>query len=119
MEFWDQTVTATKKFISVAEKKTEEIINLQKLNFKISSTQSKINEKYCALGKSIYKTLENEPSVQAADFADQMVEISVLKKELQELVKELDNAKGKVNCPNCNTGCNTKDKFCHKCGIEL
>ncbi len=119
MDFWDQTVSATKKFISVAEKKTEEMINVQKLNYKISSIQNSINQKYRELGKSVYAALKEGQALEAGSFAESAGGIDALKKELQALKKELDEAKGKVNCPDCNAVCDAKAKYCHRCGKEL
>ncbi len=119
MDFWDQTVSATKKFISVAEKKTQEIVNVQKLNYKLSSIQNNINQKYCELGKSVYAALKDGQALETDSFAEPMGEIDALKKELKAVKKELDETKGKINCPDCNAVCDLKAKYCHKCGKEL
>lgn len=117
-EFFDslrQTITGTAEVVG---KKTEDILEIQKLRSRIRNAQRNVELDYKKLGEIIYQRY-----VSGADLDDELTEVCSLIMELQKQTasykEELANRKGQAICPACGCG-NPRDAvFCMHCGALI
>jgi chromosome segregation ATPase len=105
------------KTADIAIKKSEELLNISKINIEISSIQSSIEHLYTEIGERIYKRYEK------GKFSDHELEeyfkgINKYKKELKELKKQIYQIKDKKACKNCGAEVNSQTKYCPACGSK-
>lgn len=117
MDSFDQNVKKAKEFLDSAAQKTEEIVAVQKIKFKINSKKNALNKIYAAMGKTWYKECDrkslNDSTVMLFKEADETLEsIKALNSELSALTNE-------VTCEKCG-GKNPKtSQYCARCGEKL
>lgn len=89
MENFEEALNKAKEVASVAYKKTEETIIIQKLNFDIARRKTKLKDDYAALGKSVYK----KGKYDAAEEQEIIEHIEFLKDEIKALRAEIKRVK--------------------------
>ena len=106
--------SATKKVV----KKSAEIYETTKVSLKISALKSKIDEKYCEIGKIAYKGYKGE-SV-SPDAADKLfAEIDGINENISELSSKLSEMKDVKVCPSCGAEISKTSTFCAECGEKI
>lgn len=117
-EFFDslrQTLTGTAEVVG---KKTEDLLEIQKLRSRIRNAQRNVELDYKKLGEIIYQRY-----VSGTDLDEELTEVCGLIMELQKQTasykEELANRKGQTVCPACGSG-NPRDAvFCMHCGTVI
>lgn len=117
-EFLDnlrQTITGTAEAVG---KKTEDLLEIQKLRSRIRNAQRNVELDYKKLGEIIYQRY-----VSGADLDEELAEVCALIMDLQKQAasykEELANRKGQAVCPACGSG-NPRDAvFCMHCGAVI
>lgn len=117
-EFFDnlrQTITGTAEVVG---KKTEDLLEIQKLRSRIRNAQRNVELDYKKLGEIIYQRY-----VSGADLDEELTEVCGLIMDLQKQTasykEELANRKGQTVCPACGSG-NPRDAvFCMHCGTVI
>ena len=105
----DAVSATTKKVVKLSG----EALDYTKIRIKISDINSKLDEKYAAIGLAVYEGNEE------AQIETLCEEISSLRSELSELKLKLDEFKNKKNCPVCSKSTDKDNPFCPHCGAEF
>lgn len=117
-DFFDnlrQTITGTAEAVG---KKTEDIVEIQKLRSRIRNAQRNVEVDYKKLGETIYQRyvsgeVLDEELEQVCDL------IMDLQKEIAAFKEELANRRGQIVCTACGSG-NPRDAvFCMHCGAVI
>lgn len=105
----DAVSATTKKVVKLSG----EAFDYTKLRIRISEINSKLDEKYAAIGLAVY---ENNEDAQIETLCD---EIAALRAELYELKLKLDEFKNKKSCPECGNSTDKENTFCPSCGSRF
>lgn len=110
-----QTLTET---ADVVTKKTEQLVESQKLKGKISSVRRSIDECYRQLGEKVYSRFVDGEAMDEvlAGFCDKIAESY---KEMETYKKDLAEKKGQCICPECGAGNPINAAYCMSCGKEI
>jgi len=118
MGFLDDAIIKTKEVFDVACKKTDEVVTTQKQKFNIASLESKCEKDYADLGRIYYKLVKD--STEIDDETRNLVDAIREKcEEITRLKADIQNAKNKRICPNCNANIDVNSVFCNNCGTKL
>lgn len=110
-----KTVSGT---VDVVSKKTEEMVEVQKLKNKLHAAENKRKQNYKAIGELITKRYNSGEAFDEA-IAEICDEINKLQREEEELKKEVSKKTGKVLCPSCDHANPRTATYCMHCGNEL
>lgn len=106
--------TAKESSIKIA-KKSEELVEVSKLNLAINSEESKLEDIYMEIGKEVC-----EKHAAGIYIDPDLVEQCTIALEIQDSVKEMKSKvieiKNKKICPECEEIINSETAFCPKCG---
>ena len=101
-----------------AIKKSNEIVEITKLNFTIGDLQGQIDKMLKDIGKMIYDAY-TEGDVFSEEITAKCEEIDKKSEEIAELKKKLQELKNIKICPNCNKENEADASFCSKCGNQI
>lgn len=110
-----QTITGTAEVVG---KRTEEIVEIQKLRSRIRTAQRNIEAGYTKLGELIYLRFVDGEQMdgEVAQICDEIMEYQ---KKIALCKEDLAEKKGQNICPVCGSA-NPKDAaYCMKCGTML
>lgn len=117
-DFFDglrQTITETAEVVS---KKTEELVEMQKLRSRIRNAQRDVQQEYKKIGEMMYRRFV-DGEVMDEEMALVCEHIMDLKNQEAGYKEELANKKGRYICPACGSS-NPKDAaFCMHCGTVM
>lgn len=110
-----QTITDTAEAVS---KKTEELVETQKIRSKTISIQRGIDKNYKMLGELVYQRFAAGESMdeEVTEICDLILE---QQGELHALKEELATKKNQNCCPNCGNRNPAAAAFCMSCGTKL
>lgn len=110
-----QTLTETADAVT---KKTEQLVESQKLKGKISGARRSIDECYRQLGEKVYsRFMDGEAMDEGLEvFCDKIRESY---KEIEAYKKELAEKKGQCICSECGAGNPLNAAYCMSCGKEI
>lgn len=117
-DFFDglrQTITETAEAVS---KKTEELLEIQKLRSKIRNAQRDVQQEYKKIGEMVFCRFVDgeEMDEEVAQICDHIME---LQNQTVGYKEELAGRKGQNICPACGSA-NPKDgAFCMHCGAVM
>lgn len=114
-----QTVkTEAGKLTKAVIGKTNNIVDITKLNLVKTETEGKINKLYQQIGESVYDRYLSGTNPDG-DISGICIEIDKFKNELKDLNEQLAEYKNTVACPECGQY-NSKDSdYCSKCGSHI
>lgn len=114
----EDAAVKAREALDIAGKKTEELIALQKLRFRLASLKSQLGRDYQLLGSLYYDQVKNkQPAGSLID--GQILKIDALLAEIREVEQSIAEQKGQVLCPACRTGQPSDAVFCNRCGAKL
>jgi len=87
-----------------------EALDYTKLKFKISEINSKLDDKYMAIGLAVYED-NDEAEIEAI-----CEEITSLRTEKDELTLKLNEFKSMKTCPECGKTSDKENLYCPVCG---
>ena len=96
-----------------AAKLSGDALDIAKLKLKIADINSKLDQKYAAIGLAVYEDSDSE------DIEVICNEISELREELTHLKIKVAEYSGKKTCPECGNTAARDDEFCPKCGNKF
>ena len=117
-DFFDslkQTLTDT---VDVVSKKTEDVVEIQKLRSRIHTARRDEQLNYQKLGEVIFQRFLSGETMdgELSELCDEILE---LQKQAEEFKTELANKKGYIICQACGETAPKHAVFCMRCGAEL
>ena len=113
----NEIISKVKEAVSSTTKKvvklSGEAIDYTKLKLKLAEVNSKLDEKYAAIGLAVYEG-NDEAEIEAI-----CEEISALRDEIDSLKLKLDDYKNKKTCSACGTATERENPFCPSCGNKF
>lgn len=99
-------------------KVSNEVVDLTKANYAVSSTKSAIGEVYKKIGMEIYDLYVSGEMFDET-ITNHCVEIGELNEKLEELKAKLREIKKVKICPDCSKENPQENKFCSYCGAKM
>lgn len=110
-----QTITETAEVVG---KKTEDIVEIQKLRNKLRSAGRNVEMDYRKIGEIIFQRF-SDGEVMDEELAEICDGIGELKKQMQGYKEELAGRKGQNICASCGTLNPQNAVFCMQCGAMM
>ncbi len=111
-------VTEAGKLTKTVAGKTNNIVDVTKLNLALNETERKISALYEKIGEGIYLKY-SEDSLAYDEFGDILKEIDSFKAEQESLKAQIAELKNAITCPGCGSNNDKTSEFCSKCGAKL
>ncbi len=118
MAFFQDIGNALSDACKSVENKATEVMEVNKINNRITEKKKDINSAYNEIGKLVYEKFK-AGIYQSEEFSELCEKIASYENELSDLNSRLNAAKGCKVCPNCGNSCNATANFCNKCGEQL
>lgn len=97
--------------------KSENLVEISKLNLALSSDEKLIDEIYLKIGKKIYKDYLDSKILDKS-LIDKCTEIETINKDISIINKKILKLKDKKQCKKCGAAMGKEADFCPKCGKE-
>jgi RNA polymerase subunit RPABC4/transcription elongation factor Spt4 len=117
MSFFDNLGKKIGETAQAAQKKTNEMVEISKLNKAISTEEDKIQKMYNELGKRIYQTFSSGEEVNP-EIAEGCEQIKIYEENIKDLKKKIQEIKNVRTCSNCGAELEANIVFCPKCGTK-
>jgi len=117
MTNFDDTINKARDFLGETGKAAEEMIQVQKLKFRISGLKSDLKKLYAALGEYTYLNAVNGDE-NAEPAAEVVAKIAELHEEIGALKREIAQHTGMRVCE-CGAVNKKEAKYCNTCGKEF
>lgn len=108
-------LTETAKTVT---KKSEDIVEITKLNIAIGNEEDKIKRMFLEAGSDLYKSFLNGKSF-GEYFDGKCAEIKEMEEDLAKLREKILKLKGNKECKNCNAIVDIEVNFCPNCGAKV
>ncbi len=118
MDFIDNAVVKAKEVFDVAYKKTSEVVNTQKQKFDIASLENKRAKDFEKIGKIYFEAI-NDTEIEDESLKELVNSVKEKNRLIEELRSEVNAAKNKTTCPNCNAAIEKNSVFCSACGAKI
>ena len=118
MDAFDETIQKAKDIFDTACKKTEEVVNVQKLRLDLSSVENRLNKSYATLGRLQFVKIKDEESSDP-EISTVVQDIKEKISEIEELRAKITELTGKINCPSCGATLPSNASFCSRCGSKV
>lgn len=115
----DNALNKAKDVFDVACKKTGEAVTVQKQKFDISSLKNQCDKDFCKLGKIYFETIKNNTEFDNEEISELVNDVKEKQEKIEELKKEILDAKNKRVCPNCNANIDASSVYCNSCGAKV
>lgn len=116
MGIFDDLGNTINKVANTTIKKSKDLTELTKLSLKLNTLEGELNELYQNFGKFQYN---KEKGLENTDTENYIALIDDKTKEIDELKIDIDELKGVIICPKCQTRNRTDDVYCSNCGEKL
>ena len=111
-------VTEAGKLTKTVAGKTNNFVDVTKLNLALNEADKKISSLYQKIGETVYsKYLMDE--LNCTEFDEILSEIDNFKAEQESLKAQIAELKNAVTCPECGANNDKGSEFCSKCGAKL
>ena len=118
MSFLDETVDFAKEVFDQAVVITTETVEVQKIKLSIAKKKSEINKSFKSLGECYYSVNNGDQSrVEGCELLCEV--IAEQKKELRELVLQLEEIKNTRVCTECGAKNSRNTTYCNNCGKKF
>jgi ribosomal protein L40E len=118
MEWFDTIKGTVKKTAGKAYEKSSEIVEVTKINFKISEAQTKIEKDFEEIGRIVYGMYKDGENV-SEDLKDVCALIDDKFFEIETLNNQIEEIKQIKICKSCKSKNNQEAKFCSNCGVKI
>lgn len=98
--------------------KTNNLVDVTKLNLALGETERKVSALYEKIGETVYAKY-SEGALNCDEFDEILKEIDSFKKEQESLKAQIAELKNAVTCPECGVNNDKGSEFCSKCGAKL
>ncbi|HYF81482.1 MAG TPA: zinc-ribbon domain-containing protein [Clostridia bacterium] len=108
-------ITETAKSVT---KKSEDIVEITKLNLTIGSEEDKIKRMFYEIGSELYRSYTNGKPI--GDFYDSKCnEVKQIEENIKAIKERILLLKGNKICKTCNTVVDAEVNYCPNCGEKL
>lgn len=111
-------ISEAEKVTKDVVKKSGNLVDQTKLKIAMNEMEQKLNDEYIAIGKFVY-----DQHKQGSEFTDVVGEhctkLDEISAEIEDMKKQLAEAKNSVLCDECDTLNPVDSQFCSKCGAKL
>lgn len=97
-----------KEEVRLSANNESELSEIQRLEQSLSEMETKLNEHYCDIGKSLLELAEKEDK-----------EINHLVDQIVETRRQITTLRKQVRCPSCLSYNNPDSRYCSHCGAKL
>jgi len=125
MDIWDNlkdklfvAKESAGKYAKIALDKTNNVVDITKLNISKNDTENKIAKLYKKIGEIVYSEYQNGSAFDG-ELGEIMIEIDQFTEELSQIKEKISSLKNGVTCSNCGTQNDKDSEFCSKCGVRL
>jgi len=111
-------VTEAGKITKTVAGKTNNFVDVTKLNLALNEAEKKVSALYEKIGETVYgKYAEGE--LNCNEFDEILKEIDAFKAEQESLKAQIAELKNSITCPECGANNDKGSEFCSKCGSKL
>ena len=114
MDNFEEALNKAKEVATVAFKKTEEVINIQKQKIDIATLNNKLNNAYAELGRAIYL----KEGWDLSSEQETVDKIDSLNAQIKAIKEEIRKTKCKDVCESCGKEIEKDAAFCSQCGAK-
>lgn len=118
MSEFDDLVKKAGKTAKSAAKKTGELYESAKLNWKIASEEEKMKDIFVKMGRLYYAEYDSS-TCEDAEMRDLCEQVSEVEITLRNLNRKLKQYKKLVRCKNCGKEFKENTVFCPACGSKV
>lgn len=118
MGLFEDAVVKAKDAFDVAAKKTNEVVSIQKLKFKVSQANSDLAKDFETLGRLYYENVK-ESGEEITQHKEIIELIEAKFAEIEQLEKEIDAQSKNITCNKCGNKNPDTASFCSNCGEKL
>lgn len=118
MGYFKEILGKTKDFMVTAYQKTSGAVSVEKQKFDVTSIKVKRDSDFKALGKIYFEMLQSGEEIpeQAKELYDSIV---LKNQEIDKINAQIQSAKNKRVCPNCNANIDVNSVYCNVCGEKV
>lgn len=117
MPFFDNLGKKVGEAAQAAAKKSNELVEVTKLNMSVNSEEDKASKLYEGIGKKLYANYK-AGAESLPDFSGEFEQINACEENIKEIRKRIMNLKNVKLCQNCGAELAEKAMFCPKCGAK-
>lgn len=118
MDFLNDLGKKLSETAKTVTKKSEELVEITKLNLAIGSDEDKIKKLFAEMGEELYRQYIVGKSF-GEEFDLRCQNIKSLELNIEETKKKIQALKGTRICPACSASVDTEVSFCPACGKKL
>ncbi len=111
-------VTEAGKITKTVAGKTNNLVDVTKLNLALNETERKISALYEKIGETVYAK-HADGTTCCDEFDEILKEIDAFKAEQEGIKAQIAELKNAVTCPECGANNDKGSEFCSKCGAKL
>lgn len=118
MGFFEDTVVKAKDVFDVAAKKTNEIVEVQKLKINLSKVNSELSKDFETLGRLAFENITESDEIKE-EYKPIVESIKESMKKIDDIQAQIDEQKKIKICKECNTANTENALYCSNCGKKL
>lgn len=103
---------------TAAIKKSEQLIEISKINFEISNKEKEIDHIYTELGKKIYRKYDKNKTIDNSNVEKSCKDIKKIEEEIHNLKKNILKLQRKKICSLCGSEVEKGSIYCDNCGFK-
>ena len=111
-------VTEAGKLTKTVAGKTNNLVDVTKLNLALSEAERKITALYEKIGETVYSKY-TQGELNCHEFDEILKEIDSFKAEQESIKAQIAELKNAITCTECGTNNDKDNDFCSKCGAKL
>ncbi len=111
-------VTEAGKITKTVAGKTNNLVDVTKLNLALNEAERKIVALYEKIGETVYAKY-TEGALSCDEFDEILKEIDAFKAEQESIKAQIAELKNAITCPECGVNNDKGSEFCSKCGAKL
>lgn len=118
MGFFEETVVKAKDVFDVAAKKTNEIVEVQKLKINLAKVNSSVSKDFETLGRLAFEKISEGEDI-PEEYKPIVESIKESMKQIDDIQSQIDEQKKGKICKECNTVNGETAQYCSNCGNKL